>query len=244
MEVKKVSDGISVSPQISPDDVTEIAKLGFRSIICNRPDGEGADQPTFAEVKKAAHKAGLEAQYIPIVAGKVQNSDAEAFGEAMELLPKPVLAFCRTGTRSATLWSLNEGAKGRPLPEILEATKKAGYDMSGVVRRIANGGKTPTDIADASHDIVVIGGGAAGISVASSLMHRQKDLDIAIIDPADVHYYQPGWTMVGGGIFESEETARTMASLIPKGVNWIKAAVAAFERAADRAYPGRRLLHS
>lgn len=101
--------------------------------------------------------------------------------------------------------------------------------MSGVARRIANGGKTPTDIADATHDIVVIGGGAAGIAAASSLLARASDLDIAIIDPADIHYYQPGWTMVGGGIFNPEQTAKTMGSLIPSGVKWIKAAVSAFE---------------
>lgn len=229
MEVKKISGNLSVSAQVLSEDIEELAKLGYKAIICNRPDGEGADQPTFAEIKKVAHKAGLEAVYIPIVSGRVQDSDARSFGDAVTSLPNPVLAYCRTGTRSATLWSLNEGAKGRPLPEILQATKDAGYDMSGVVRRIANGGRTPTDVADATHDIVIIGGGAAGISVASSLMHRKKDLDIAIIDPADVHYYQPGWTMVGGGIFDAEETVRTMGSLIPEGVHWIKAAVSAFE---------------
>ena len=206
-----------------------IAKQGFRSIICNRPDGEGADQPTFEEIEAMAKKAGLEASYIPIVAGKVQDEDSATFMKALGTTPGPTLAYCRTGTRSATLWSLGEGAKGTALPEILQATKSAGYDMSGVVRRIANGGKTPTDVADASHDIVIIGGGAAGIAVASSLLARAGDLDIAIIDPADVHYYQPGWTMVGGGIFRAEQTAKTMASLIPSGVKWIKAAVSAFE---------------
>ena len=101
--------------------------------------------------------------------------------------------------------------------------------MSAVVRRIANGGKTPTDVVDATHEVVIIGGGAAGIAVAASLKSRKPDLDIAIIEPADIHYYQPGWTMVGGGIFDPATTARTMGSLIPAGVRWIKAAVAAFE---------------
>jgi len=233
MDLKAIDKGLSVSPQISPAAVAEISKRGFRSIICNRPDGEGADQPTFAEIEKAAKKAGLEARYLPVVSGRVQDEDAEKFGEALAELPKPVFAYCRTGTRSATLWSLDQGAKGTPLPDILAATKQAGYDMSGVVRRIANGGKTPTDVADASHDIVVVGGGAGGISVAASLLARAPGLDIAIIDPADVHYYQPGWTMVGGGIFEATETARTMASLIPQGVHWIKAAVSAFEPQAN-----------
>ena len=115
------------------------------------------------------------------------------------------------------------------MPEILGATRAAGYDMGGVARRIANGGKTPTDKADASYDVVIVGAGAAGIAVAASLLSRKPGLEIAIIDPADVHYYQPGWTMVGAGIFTPEQTARTMGSLIPKGVHWIKSAVAAFE---------------
>ena len=229
MDIKTINEGISVSPQIAPEDLREIAMAGFKSVICNRPDGEGADQPTFAEIEKAAKKTGLEARYIPIISGKVSDEDAEKFGTALDALSKPVFAYCRTGTRSATLWSLSEGAKGRPLPDILHATKSAGYDMAGVVRRIANGGKTPTDVADAEHEIVIIGGGAAGISVASSLLARAPDLDICIIDPADVHYYQPGWTMVGGGVFDAQVTAKTMASLIPEGVHWIKAAVAAFE---------------
>ncbi len=229
MDIRKINDVLSVSPQVYATDIQQITKAGFRSIICNRPDGEGADQPTFTEIENAARKAGLETSYLPIVAGKVGDADAEKFGAALKSLPGPILAYCRTGTRSATLWSLNQGAIGTPLPDILSVTKTAGYDMSGVVRRIANNGKTPTDQADVSHDIVIIGGGAAGISTAASLLSRAPGLDIAIIDPADIHYYQPGWTMVGGGIFEAEETARTMASLIPKGVKWIKSAVSAFE---------------
>ncbi|HBD38140.1 MAG TPA: NAD(FAD)-dependent dehydrogenase, partial [Cupriavidus sp.] len=70
---------------------------------------------------------------------------------------------------------------------------------------------------DATHDIVIVGAGAAGIAVASSLLARKPDADIAIIDPADVHYYQPGWTMVGAGIFPPAHTARTMASVLPRG---------------------------
>jgi sulfide:quinone oxidoreductase len=101
--------------------------------------------------------------------------------------------------------------------------------MSGVVRRIANGGKTPAEDADLSYDVVVVGAGAAGISVTASLLQRQPDLDIAIIDPAETHYYQPGWTMVGAGVFKPEKTVRTVASLIPVGAKWIKSAVAAFE---------------
>ncbi|GAA0621772.1 bifunctional protein tyrosine phosphatase family protein/NAD(P)/FAD-dependent oxidoreductase [Thalassospira tepidiphila] len=232
MEIKTISNGFSVSPQIVADDVKEIAKRGFRSIVCNRPDGEGADQPTFEEISNAAKEAGLEVRYQPIVSGKVSDDDARDFGRLYDELPKPVFAYCRTGTRSTTLWSLSQAAH-LDTSEILRATKAAGYDMGGVVRRIVNGGKTPTDQGDAKYDIVIIGGGAAGISVASSLIARRSGLEIAVIDPADIHYYQPGWTMVGGGVFEASTTAQTMGSLIPKGVHWIKAAVAAFEPQDD-----------
>jgi len=230
MEIKRITDKVSVSPQIAATDMAEIKKAGFRAIICNRPDGEGADQPSFGEIEKAAKKAGLVAAYIPVDTGMVTDENVADFGAAIKDLPRPLLGYCRSGTRSATLWSLHEAEK-RPLPEILAATKAAGYDMNGVARRVANGGKTPTNTGDAKFDVVIVGGGAGGIATASSRLARHSGLSIAIIDPSDVHYYQPGWTMVGGGVFEASETAKTMGSLIPRGVKWIKSAVAAFEPA-------------
>ena len=232
MEIKTINAEISVAPQITPDEVQQLADQGFRALICNRPDGEAADQPNFSEIEAAAKKAGLEIRNLPVVSGKVSDQDAADFGAAMQELPRPILAYCRTGTRSATLWSLSQ-ANRMSVADILAATKAAGYDMGGVVRRIANGGKTPTDRADASYEIVIVGGGAAGLAVAASLKSRKSSLDIAVIDPADIHYYQPGWTMVGGGIFEASDTAKTMGSLIPRGVTWIKSAVAAFEPKDD-----------
>ena len=228
MDSNKITDKVSVAPQIAVNDIETIKAAGFKAIICNRPDGEGADQPTFEEIQKAAREAGLEAAYVPVQSGKVTDKNVEEFGAALKELPRPVLAYCRTGTRSATLWSLHEAVK-RPLPEILAATKSAGYDMNGVARRIANGGRTPTETGDAKYDVVIVGAGAGGIATASSLISRKSDLSVAIIDPSDVHYYQPGWTFVGGGVFQARDTAKTMASLIPQGVKWINAAVAAFE---------------
>lgn len=232
MEFRKLTDDLAVSPQIALHDMQTIRAAGFKSVLCNRPDGEGADQPLFHEIEDAAKAAGLEVRHQPITSGLMSDEDAAAFGRIMAELPKPVLAFCRTGTRSASLWALSQAA-GRPLPEILERTGTAGYDMAGIVRRIANGGRTPANIADASHDIVIIGGGSAGIAVASSLLARRSGLDIAVIDPADVHYYQPGWTLVGGGVFDPADTVRTMSAVLPAGVKWIKAAVTAFEPKDD-----------
>jgi len=116
MEQKRVTPDFSVSPQIAAADMDAIVKAGFCSIVCNRPDGEGADQSTFEEIEAAAKAKGLEQ---PVVSGKVRDEDTKNFAALIAELPKPTLGFCRTGTRSMTLWSLAEGAK-RPLPEILQ----------------------------------------------------------------------------------------------------------------------------
>lgn len=228
MDIKSLTPNLSISPQILVSDMRALADAGFKAVICNRPDGEGPDQPSFKEIEAAAHEFGLQAQYLPVESGKVRDEEGQTFGQLLNTLPGPVVAYCRTGMRSTTLWALSQ-AGVIPLPRILEASQKVGFDMKALVQRIANGGKTPTDQADAHHDVIIVGGGAAGIAVASSLLTRSPSLDIAIIDPADAHFYQPGWTMVGGGVFKAGDTARTMASVIPTGVRWIKAGVAAFE---------------
>jgi len=101
----------------------------------------------------------------------------------------------------------------------------AGHDLTGLAGRIAS----PLVVSQERHDVVIVGAGAAGIATASSLLARAPGLDIAVIDPADTHYYQPGWTMVGAGVFRPETTARTMDDVLPARVHRIKAAVAAFE---------------
>lgn len=92
------------------------------------------------------------------------------------------------------------------------------------------------------HTVVIAGGGSAGIATAASMLGRHPGLDIAIIEPADEHYYQPGWTMVGGGVFEKDETVRPEASVMPKGVTWLKAEVTGFDpenKAVEYADNGR-----
>ena len=79
------------------------------------------------------------------------------------------------------------------------------------------------------HQVIIVGGGAAGIATASSLRKRDNSLDIAIIEPADEHFYQPGWTMVGAGVFDKNETVRTMDAVWPQGIKRIKGAVKSFE---------------
>ena len=77
-------------------------------------------------------------------------------------------------------------------------------------------------------DVVIVGGGSAGIATAASLLKRRRDLSIAVIEPSEVHYYQPGWTMVGAGVFSAEFTRRTEQSVMPREVEWIRQAAAGF----------------
>lgn len=227
MQLKQVNAEFWVADQITVQDIELIAARGIKTIFCNRPDGEGPDQPNVAEIEQALQPYGIQIQYLPVVSGKVTDEQSEEFKQLYLQAQKPLLAYCRSGTRSITLWALSQVAD-QTLEKMLLTAKTLGYDLQGVVPRIL---KQSTHAQEhiPKFSVVIVGGGAAGISVASSLLSRQPNLDIAIIDPAEVHYYQPGWTMVGGGIFKPEKTVRTMASLIPKQVQWIKAAVAAFD---------------
>ena len=72
------------------------------------------------------------------------------------------------------------------------------------------------------YQILVIGGGTGGIMTAAQLLKKDKQLEIGIIEPADTHYYQPAWTLVGAGTYDYKKTARPMASVMPKGADWIK----------------------
>lgn len=80
-----------------------------------------------------------------------------------------------------------------------------------------------------NHDVVIIGGGSAGIATASSMLKRRPTLDLAIVEPSDDHFYQPGWTMVGGGVFKAPVTRRDMKSVMPPTATWIKQAAATFQ---------------
>jgi len=106
MEMKPITADLSVSAQITVADIQTIKDAGFRSIICNRPDGEGPDQPTFSDIENAALSAGLEPLYQPVIAGSISADDVAAFQNALTALPAPVFAYCRTGNRCTMLWNL------------------------------------------------------------------------------------------------------------------------------------------
>ncbi len=233
MDIKQISENFAVSGQIRPEDVASIAAMGFNAIICNRPDGEAADQPTAVEIEQAASEQGLSFRYLPVISGKVADYDVTEFARNLHDLEGPVLAFCRTGNRSMTLWSMVESRRGVAVDALIQHARESGFDMSGLARQLA-GEQLGNGSGARTWDVLIIGGGAGGIAVASSLLARDGELDIAIVDPAEVHYYQPGWTLVGAGVFDKGHTVKTMASLIPDGVEWIKDAVMAFEPEKNR----------
>jgi sulfide:quinone oxidoreductase len=226
MKLANLAKGVLVADQILPEDLNDLAAQGIKTIFCHRPDGEGADQPNFAEIAQAAKKLKIKTHYLPVVSGKISDADVTAFAELFKEAKQPLLGYCRSGMRAASLWALSQGAN-LGLAQTLEAGKQAGFDLSGLTQRIV--GTQANNASVIHHEVVIIGGGAAGVAVASSLLSRNSKLDVAIIDPADTHYYQPGWTMVGGGVFKPATTVKTMASVIPSKAKWIQAAVAGFE---------------
>jgi uncharacterized protein (TIGR01244 family) len=106
MPITPVSPDYSASPQIRREDVAEIAAMGFRSIMCNRPDGEAADQPPAAEIRAEAERQGLAFAHVPVVSGAITADDVVDFDAALAALPGPVFAYCRSGARSQNLWML------------------------------------------------------------------------------------------------------------------------------------------
>ncbi len=134
-EFRHVTDQISVAPQIALEDLPRAAELGFKLVINNRPDGEEPGQPTGAEVEAAARAAGLDYVHIPVRGGPTPDQ-VEANYRAVEAAAGPVLAFCRSGTRSIVTWSLGQfQADERSREELIELGAQAGYDLSGAFPR-------------------------------------------------------------------------------------------------------------
>ncbi|MBD8898645.1 TIGR01244 family sulfur transferase [Rhodanobacter sp. DHG33] len=105
-QIHRLTPTFGVAPQLDAGDIATLAAQGWRSLVCNRPDGEAADQPASAELAQAAAAHGLAWHYLPVVSGQWHDADITAFAEALRTLPAPVLAFCRSGTRSIHLWAL------------------------------------------------------------------------------------------------------------------------------------------
>lgn len=132
-QFRRVTDQLSVSPQIALADVDEAARQGFRLIINNRPDGEEPGQPPSREFEAAAAQAGIAYVHIPVRGGPTHEqveTQRQVFADA----DGPALAFCRSGTRSIVTWAIGEALSGaRTREELVKLGRDAGYDLSGVL---------------------------------------------------------------------------------------------------------------
>lgn len=132
-DFRRVTDQLSVSPQIQVADVATAAEQGFRTIINNRPDGEEPGQPTSSQMEAAAAAEGLGYVHIP-VRGAPTPEQVEGMRRVIEQADGPILAFCRSGTRSITTWSLGQAQSGaQPTSQLIELGRAAGYDLSGAL---------------------------------------------------------------------------------------------------------------
>lgn len=221
-----LSRTVYVAGQINTTDLDQAARTGIKSVINNRPDGEEATQPAAAQLEEACRRLGLGYRHIPVVSGRIEDAQVDAFEQALAELPRPVLAFCRSGTRAASLWALSE-AKRREPEEVLRQAAEAGYKLDALRPRLE--ARRGPNRSEPSFDVLIVGGGCAGIAVAASLVKQRRGLQVAIVEPKEEHYYQPGWTLVGANAFSPRRAMRPEAGLIPAGVTWIRAACASFE---------------
>lgn len=134
---RKIDDSISVAPQISVEQVQEAANQGFTTVINNRPEQEEPGQPSGDSIREAARAAGLAYVAIPIAPGGFTVEQVEAMRKALAEANGPVLAFCRSGTRSTFVWALARGFEGDDPAVLTEKAAKAGYDISPIAPLLA-----------------------------------------------------------------------------------------------------------
>lgn len=134
---RKLDDDVSVAGQIGPDDVAAAATQGFVAIVNNRPDGEQAGQPDGGEIEAAARAAGLAYRAIPVDHSGFSEAQVIAMGDALAQAGGPVLAFCRSGTRSTFLWALARTRRGDDGAVLTAKAAAAGYDLAPIAGLLA-----------------------------------------------------------------------------------------------------------
>ena len=139
MDIRTIDETLSVAPQMLPEDVAALAAQGFTALVCNRPDGEEPGQPALGTMRDAAQAAGLAFHHIPVAGGLFPPAAVAAFGAIRRGTAGKVLAYCRTGTRAATLDAL-ANIHGLTAAERIARAQAAGYDLSGLAGQLDTGG--------------------------------------------------------------------------------------------------------
>ena len=133
---RKLDEHVSVSPQIDTSDVIDAAEQGFVLVVNNRPDGEDLESPQGPEIEAASRAAGLDYVAIPLGHGGFSAPQVDAMKTALEGASGPVLAYCRSGTRSTLLWSLARARLGDAPATLHARANAAGYDLAPVATLI------------------------------------------------------------------------------------------------------------
>jgi uncharacterized protein (TIGR01244 family) len=131
-DFRRLEEGIFASPQISIDDVATARSMGISLIINNRPEGESGDQTPGGEIEEAARAAGIDYCTIPITHAGFSQPQVDAMIAALESAKGPILAYCRSGTRSTLLWALAQAKLGRSPEELTGLAAAAGYDLGPI----------------------------------------------------------------------------------------------------------------
>jgi sulfide:quinone oxidoreductase len=137
MKLRSLSPDVLVTDQLLPADLPALARQGVASVVCNRPDGEQPNQPDHLAMQAACTRAGLRFAYLPVVASAISDRQVQQFCELLLQLPAPVAAYCRTGTRSTSLWALGQVRTAGLTPDqVLSVAYDAGYDLSALAPRL------------------------------------------------------------------------------------------------------------
>lgn len=131
MDLRQLTAELAVSPQIDPEDLQQLAQLGFTAVIDNRPDSEIGESHQSHRMAASAADAGLAFHYLPIEPGGLGPAQVRQLREIISATDGKVLAYCRSGTRSVMAWALGQ-AGDQSASEIIEAAAQAGFDLSHI----------------------------------------------------------------------------------------------------------------
>lgn len=136
MQLHVIDATLAVAAQMQPEELAGLAEQGFAAVICNRPDGEEPSQPPLDDMRRAAQEDGLAFHHIPVAGGLFPPAAVAAFAAIRRGTQGKVLAYCRTGTRAASLDAL-ANVRSLSVKDRLTNAKAAGYDLSAVAERLA-----------------------------------------------------------------------------------------------------------